>query len=199
MARVRPGPPGWHLRAGSVQALGGPTYRIQRTSQDDYWRTMASELNAGASVVVSSTPATFNSDSNGISFGSALSSPGFPQTLTVVPLGPQGTGERWDVTMVQVQTSSQIGLPPLVIQQVAAQAAGKTITPPPPIAVRVWRGAAGVPLHLLASTSQGGYDTLGISCPLLAAGEQLLVAFYSAAIGDTAQVIAKGTKYVLGV
>lgn len=199
MRRVRSAPAGWHLAAGSVRALGGPSYRIQQTDQEGYWRHTTADLNAGASVVVSSTPATFNSDSNGVSFGNAISSPGFPQTLTVVAVGPQGTGERWDVSLVQVQTSSQIGLPPLVIQQVAAQAAGHTITPPPPIAVRVWRGAGGVPLHLLGSTNQGGYDTLGISCPTLSAGEQILTAFYSAAVGDTAQVIVKGLRYTLDI
>lgn len=173
--------------------MGGPSYRLDPVGSEDYWRQTVADLTAGGTAA-----ATVGGPNlpNGIIFPDN-SAPLQQQTTAVVSVGPQSIGERWDVSLVQVQTGSQAGQPPLVIQQVAAQAAGKTLTPPPPIVARVWRAVGGIPVHLLGVTSQGGYDTLGISCPTLAAGETILVVWYGAPKGDTAQVIIKGTKYAL--
>jgi hypothetical protein len=155
--------------------LGSPTYRATPTSPRAYWRQNMAHLNAA-------TP-SFTVPASGTVFRS---------------IGPQGMGERWIVRDVQVQTSSQYKQPPLVIQQVQAQQAGSTVTPPPPIVAEVWRAVATQREILLATTNKGGYDSMGVSVQLTA-GEQIMVIWYGANPGDTVQAIIKGTKIVLGV
>lgn len=167
-------PRGMHPAAGSQPALGGYAPRVQATGQVDYWRHQDAELHASAGPVT--IPAS-----------------GQAQAAS----GPQGTGERWYVTEVQVQTSSQVALPPLIVQQVRAQQAGLAVSPPPPITAQVWRAVAGQKERILAQTSQGGNDNIGVTVRL-AAGEQLLIIWYGAVPGDQAWAVLKGTKLVLG-
>jgi len=168
-------PRGWHQQAGSMLPLGSPTYRATPVSPREFWRQTPAELHAAT------PPFTV------------------PASGTVIrTIGPQGMGERWIVRDVQVQTSSQYKMPPLVIQQVQAQQAGSTVTPPPPVVAEVWRAVATQREILLATTNKGGYDSMGVSVQL-SAGEQIMVIWYGANPGDTAQAIIKGTKIVLGV
>lgn len=120
------------------------------------------ELHAAANVVLLPQFLPFND-------------PSFPVSAST---GPQGSGEQWVVSQVQVQTSSQYGQPPLVVQQVVAQARGQTTSPPPPITAQVWHAIGGQPVYLLAQTGQGGNDNVGISCPALSAGEAIMVIWY---------------------
>lgn len=167
-------PAGLHTAAGALPAVGGYRPRVQATGQIDYWRHQDAELHAACGPVT--VPAS-----------------GQAQAMT----GPAGTGEVWYVTEAQVQTSSQVALPPLVVQQVRAQQAGQTVTPPPPITAQVWRAVAGQNERILMTTSQGGNDNLGVTARL-SPGEQVAVVWYGAAPGDQAWAIVKGTKLVLG-
>jgi hypothetical protein len=90
--------------------------------------------------------------------------------------GPSGMGEKWDVQLVQVTTSSG-----LAVQSLA----------------QIWRAVAGITQNLLMQTVNGGQDDLGIVCPTLAPGEQLAVIWTGANPGDTAQAKIRGIRYVL--
>lgn len=184
-----------HQYAGGLPAIGNSPRRYDPTTQRAYWRHTVAELHTGASVLVVS-PSSFTPPAGIHGAGGAPLAQ--IQSTAVAQTGPQAVGERWDVRHIQVQASSQIGLPPLVVQQVAAQQSGTTTAPPPPIACRIWRAVGGLPVHLLAFTNNGGYDTVGVDCPTLTAGESVLVVWYGAAVGDTVQVIVRGTKFVLG-
>jgi hypothetical protein len=125
-------PRGWHQQAGSMLPLGSPTYRATPVSPRAFWRQTPAELHA-------STP--------------PFTVPASGQVIRTI--GPQGMGERWIVRDVQVQTSSQYKMPPLVIQQVQAQQQGHTVTPPPPVVAEVWRAVATQREILLATTDHG--------------------------------------------
>jgi hypothetical protein len=178
-------PAGWHLAAGSLPAVGSPTHRTTPLKQSAYWRQSVAELRVGATAVV----------------GPGTSFPAQSLIPATATAGPQGIGERWLPDMVQVQYAPQIGQPPLVTQQVAAQVLGTTTAQPPPITAQVWLSVGGLNVHLLAQTSQGGNDNLSIGCPPLSPGEAIAVVWYGwapAGAGGLPYFILRGTKHVLG-
>jgi hypothetical protein len=124
----------------------------------------------------------------------------FSMTASV---GPTAAGERWAVDMVQVNTDGQTGSPPLVAEQIQAQIAGSTINPPPPVTAQVWLSVAGQFIHLLAQTSQGGYDNIGLGGQTVQAGEQISVQWWvseqitSANITSAGWFTLRGTRYTL--
>lgn len=144
-----------HLGAQSVRAYGGRARRIQVTGQSSYWRQTDVELKAAT------VPVTINAAGN-----------------AAAQIGPQGTGEVWQVTLVQVQVSPGLNT------------TGKT-------SAQIWRGAGGTTLNLLAITNQGGYDDLGVTGTPISAGEQIIVVWEGAHPGDSAWAVVEGTKTVL--
>lgn len=92
-------------------------------------------------------------------------------------IGPAGVGEVWQVTLVQVQVQ-----PALNTRACTAQ---------------VWRAASGVLLNLLSSTSNGGFDDLGVTGPPLRAGEQIAVTWAGATPGNVAWATIEGVKFAL--
>ena len=91
--------------------------------------------------------------------------------------GPAGVGETWQPMIVQVQVQ-----PSLLTVACIAQ---------------VWRAVAGITCNLLAQTQNGGYDDLGVTGPVIRAGEQLVVVWEGARPGDTAWATIEGSKTVL--
>jgi hypothetical protein len=139
--------------AQSLPATGGRARRIPVTYQRHYWHQNTADLHAATPPVIVSLA------------GAAASA-----------IGPQGVGERWDVQLVQVSTSS--GLAKVTQAQ-------------------VWLAVAGQTIHLLMQTTNGGNDDLGVICPTISAGEQIAVIWSGGKPGDTAQAILRGTKHVL--
>lgn len=176
-------PAGLHLGAGSVPAAGQRPRRLEPTRQTDYWRKLDTELHASASVSPHFIPL----------------GPVFSMAASV---GPSAVGERWSVDMVQVQTNAQYGDPPLVAQQIQSQISGTTTVPPPPIAAQVWLSVAGVNLHLLAQTSQGGYDNVGLGGQVVQPGESITVVWWLAenfgpGFTNSAWFTLRGTRHTL--
>lgn len=178
-------PAGLHPASGSLWSSGGYPRRPQATGQGDYWRSAVADLHAGAAVAWPPTPG----GPGAIQFS--------PSAAMSASAGPAGVGERWLVDLVRVVTGAQVGLPPLVVQQVAAQITGTTTTPPPPVVAQVWLAVAGQNIHLLAQTTQGGNDDLAVGCPPLSAGEAIAVVWYGLAPGVPAWFSLRGTKTVL--
>ena len=185
---VRP-PAGWHLGAGSLPAVGSPTRRYTPDPQREYWRQTTSALHAGASGQVPFLgPFATN----------------FPFTLAT---GPQGTGEKWLVDLVQVQVGwsgnpSPGNQPPQVVQQITAQVIGEQAAPAPPVVAQVWMTAGGQNVHLLAQTTQGTSDNLSVASPWLSAGEGIAVVWYPGTITGhplSAAFRVRGTKIALTV
>jgi hypothetical protein len=144
-----------HPAAGSLPAAGGRSRRAPITHQRAYWHHQIADLHAATPTVLVSNA------------GNAASS-----------VGPAGVGERWDVQLVQVLTSSGLAVPI-------------------PTTAQVWRSISGVLVNLLMQTQNGGYDDLGVQCPTLTAGEQIAVVWSSGVPGDSAWATIRGTKYVL--
>lgn len=174
-------PAGLHAASGSGTAYGYRPVRPRATPQQHYWRQTETELHVGG---------------NGIFTPTQL----FQINRFAAAVGPQGVGERWLVTQVQVNSADQYAGPPLVIQQQSAQAQALNSAQPPPIVAQVWRQVGGVNNYLLAQTSNGGNDTLAISCPLLSAGEAIAVIWYGIPSGPApgAWFRLTGTRYTLG-
>lgn len=147
-------PGGLHAQAGSQSHRAVWPQRYDPTPQQSYWRQAAAELKASV------PPVTVN--------GSGLAA-----SVT----GPMGVGEKWQVTLVQVQVQ-----PSLLTHPCTAQ---------------VWRGACGVTLNLLGQTSNGGYDDLGVQGQLIHPGEQVIVIWSGAHPGDVAWATIEGTKTIL--
>ena len=177
-------PVGLHTPAGSQLAIGAsPMRRPPATDQRDYWRHTVTELHAGASVVWATPP--------------GQAPPPFNPAMPVsAGTGPQGVGERWLLAKVQVHTGAQYGQPPLVVQQIAGQAAGTTVVPPPPVVAQIWRAVAGQNTHLLGQTTSGGNDDVAVSQEL-SAGETVVVVWYGLATGMSAWFRLLGTKHTL--
>jgi hypothetical protein len=119
-------------------------------------------------------------------------------------VGPTATGEVWSVDMAQIQINLQYGDKPLVVQQVEAQALGTTTAPPPPVAAQVWLSAGGINMHLLAQTSQGGYDNVGLGGQQVRAGEAITVVWwlagpFGAAVQTRGWFVVRGTRETLSV
>ena len=146
-------PAGLHVASGSLRAVGGRDRRIPSPDVAGFWHQQVGDLFAAAGPV----------RVNGGGQAAALA-------------GPQGLGEKWDVQLVQVSTSSGLAV------QTTAQ---------------VWRAVSGITQNLLGQTVNGGIDDLGIICPTLSAGEQLAVIWTGASPGDTAQATIRGIRYVL--
>jgi hypothetical protein len=148
-------PAGWHVAAGSQAARTGVrARRIPVTGQARYWHLVDVELHA------STLPATVT-----------------PAGTAVGMVGPAGTGERWDVTLVQVFTTSGLAVPAVA---------------------QIWRAVAGQTVNLLMQTGYGGSDDLSIAGPgTISAGEQIMVTWSKANPGDQAWAVLRGTKYVL--
>jgi len=176
-------PAGLHAAAGSLPATGQRPIRPPAIPQHHYWRRVDTELHAMAAADVQFIPLgplfTFNAST-----------------------GPTATGERWSVDMVQVLTDGHYGDPPLVAQQINAQITGTTNIPPPPITARVWLSAAGVNLHLLAQTSQGGNDNVGLGGQTVMPGEAITVEWwlaenFGAGFSDAFWFVLRGTRHTL--
>lgn len=170
---------GLHTAAGSQLAIGARPIRPQATDQRDYWRHAVAELHAGASITWPSPLPSFS-----------------PSAAKTASAGPQGAGERWVIDQVQVQSGAQVGQPPLVVQQIAGQTLGTVVVPPPPVIAQAWLAVAGQRLHLLAQTTTGGNDNLGVGQEL-SAGETVVVVWYGLAPGVSAWFRLRGTKYTL--
>lgn len=178
-------PAGLHRQTGSGQPGAFRPQRYTAASQRQYWRRTASVLHAAAnSILVLGTPAG--------PVGAAAAIP------ALAFAGPQGAGEQWDVDVVQVQLGGQFGQPPLVTQQVVAQALGTQAKQPPPVIAQAWLQVGGVNVYLLAQTSNGGNDALTVSCPLLSQGEGIAVVWYGWAPGTLPWMTLRGTRYTLG-
>lgn len=167
-------PYGWHRQTGTQRSTMQRSGRIPSPGQENYWRQQLAELHA-------STP--------------PITIPAAGHNRAAI--GPHGAGEIWEVDLVQVFTSSQYAQAPLVVQQMDAQTAGTTATPPPPVVAQVWLSASGVLLHLLGQTTSGGNDTIGVSSPPLTAGQRITVQWYGANPGDSAWAVLKGTRTAL--
>jgi len=175
-------PAGLHLAAGSVRAVGQRPRRADPTPQHHYWRHVDTELHA--------------TGQTGFNVGAGASS------VIQASAGPTATGEVWSVDLVQVQINFLYGAQPLVVQQIEAQQTGVTTTPPPPIVAQVWLASGGTRLHLLAQTSQGGYDNIGLGGQQVRPGDQLTVLWFIRTLGGaifntTGWFMARGTKRTL--
>ena len=182
---ARPWPPGLHRAAGSLPAVGQRPRRPATVPQHHYWRHTDTELHAAGWT----TPFQF---SNQV--------PGVPSITAAT--GPTAAGEVWSVDLVQVQVNQQYGAAPLVVEQISGQNTGATTAPPPPIAAQVWLAVAGVNLHLLAQTSQGGFDNLGLGGQQVRPGEQISVTWwlsgnFGAAVTATGWFVLRGTRHTL--
>jgi hypothetical protein len=169
-------PAGLHRASQSLPAYGGRSRRIPSTGQRHYWHTVPAELHAAT------LPVAVNSS------GQAAAA-----------VGPAGIGERWDVQLVQVNTTSG----PPAIFGAAGNLSPKLPAPPPappaqPIA-QIWQGAANQTIHLLGQTVSGGGDDVAVTGPVIAAGEQIIIVWHNANPGDRAWALVKGIKYVLAV
>jgi hypothetical protein len=176
-------PAGLHPAAGSLPATGQRPLRPAATPQHHYWRHVDTELHASAQIIPRFIPL----------------GPLFSVSATA---GPTATGERWSVDMVQVETDGHYGDPPLVGQQIQAQINGTGTIPPPPITARVWLSVAGVNLHLLAQTTQGGNDNVGLGGQAVQAGEAITVEWWLAesfggGFSTVFWFILRGTRHTL--
>lgn len=184
-------PTGLHPYAGSGTAYGYRPVRPPAAPMRHYWRHTATELHAGATATLSRTPV------GGVVSGSAISQ--------VATAGPQGAGEKWSVDLVQVQLGGQYGSPPLVTLQAQSQALAVSTLPPPPLVAQAWLSVAGVNVHLLAQTTQGGNDTLDLGGQVLTVGEAITVLWWStfapAGIGfpGFGWMALRGTRYAMSV
>lgn len=180
------------MRLYRPQAGSGPSgARLPRrpvtVPQAHYWRRMATELHAGASV----TPVA--AGGIGPSF-----LPGALISMTAAA-GPQGAGEWWEVNLITV-TIGGTPVAPLVTQQISAQATAGTTTPPPPIVAQAWLAAGGMNLHLLAQTTQGGYDTLEAGGQQVHPGETISVTWWSTVgpgFPGLGSIVIRGTRHTL--
>lgn len=163
-------PAGLHPYAGSGTAYGGRPVRPPAEEMRHFWRHTATELHAGANAPYPGAAASIATFS--------------VQAAT----GPTAAGETWTVTHVQVQTSAGQGLAPLLTQQIAAQAGAASTTPPPPVPVQVWLSVSGFNVHLLAQSTQGGYDNFHLGHQPVRTGEAITVIWW-----PTAPVTAPGT------
>lgn len=176
-------PAGLHLASGAVPAIGQRPRRPEVTPQHHYWRHVDTELHAAAGT----TPFIFG--------------PG-PVVSITASTGPTATGESWSVDMAQIQINQQHGNKPLVVQQIEAQTTGGVTAPPPPIAAQVWLSVAGINLHLLAQTSQGGYDNIGLGGQEVRPGEAITVLWFlaepfGAVVFATGWFMLRGTRHTL--
>jgi hypothetical protein len=177
-------PAGLHAAAGSLPAAGQRPRRPAVTPQHHYWRRVDTELDASASVSPRFIPLG-------------------PVFSIQASIGPTAAGERWSVDMVQLNSDGLVGAPPLVAQQLQAQISGTTTAPPPPVVGQVWLSAGGVNLHLLAQTSQGGNDNVGLGGQPVTTGEAITVVwFLSETISTTAFIrtcwfVLRGTRHTL--
>jgi len=146
-------PAALHPHSQSLPAAGGRAFAITRTHQLDYWHQATADLFAATPTVVINAAGTAAS-----------------------MVGPQGIGERWDVQIVHVQTSTGLAVPTIA---------------------QIWRAVAGQTVNLLMQTINGGMDDVGVICPVLAAGEQLAVVWTGADPNDNAWATIRGTRYVL--
>lgn len=148
-------PPGLHTEAGAIPNTGGEGRRIESPPIEQYWRRLATEIPGAARSAT--VPAS--------------------GTVTV-SVGPQGLGNRWYVTQVNVQTTTG-----------AADASTA--------AVYVGAGALAVSANLVASSYAGGQDTLGVNARSIQPGEFVTVVWSGANPGDTATVVAYGEQQAL--
>lgn len=148
-------PAGLHRYSQSLPASGGVSLRMPVTHPARYWHHQVADLHAATPTVLINNA------------GNAASA-----------VGPAGMGERWDVQLVQVLTSSGLGVPA-------------------PTTAQIWRAVSGVLVNLLMQSQNGGADDLGIQCPALSAGEQIAVVWSGGVPGDSAWATLRGTKYVL--
>jgi hypothetical protein len=148
-------PAGLHPAAGALPSAGGRARRIQVNHQRAYWHHQMADLHAATPTVIV----------NGA--GRAASS-----------AGPMGVGEKWDVQLVQVVTSSGLAVPV-------------------PTTAQVWRAMSGILLNLLMQTQNGGADDLGVICPILTAGESIAVVWSNGIPGDSAWATIRGTRHAL--
>ena len=137
----------------SLPATGGRNRSLTRTHQLNYWHNQVADLHAATPTV-------------------KINAAGAAATMA----GPAGVGERWDVQIVHVQTSTGLAVP---------------------CTAQVWRAVSGMTVNLLMQTINGGMDDLGVICPVLTAGEQLAVVWAGADPDDSAWATIRGTKYVL--
>jgi hypothetical protein len=182
---ARAWPAGLHLAAGSLPAVGQRPRRPASTPQRHYWRETETELHASATV----QPRLLFLDK---------------MNLFAASVGPTAAGENWYVSMVQVQTDVGYAAPPLIAQQITGQLTGQTTFPPPPVAAQVWLSVAGTNLHLLAQSSQGSYDNIGVGGQQVRPGEQITVQWWvpEPFVGDAGLVqkawfILRGTRRAL--
>jgi hypothetical protein len=140
-----------------VPAVGQRPRRADPTPQHHYWRHVDTELHAAANT----TPLVFTVVDQGLAI--------------VASTGPTATGEVWSVDQVQVNLNLYSPAPPLVIQQIGAQTTGGLTPQPPPVVAQVWLSVGGTPIHLLAQSSQGVYDNIGLGGQQIRAGEQVSV------------------------
>jgi hypothetical protein len=176
-------PAGLHLAAGSLPAAGQRPRRPPTTPQHHYWRHTETELHAAAGTV----PLVIHS--------------GVVPSISA-STGPTAAGETWSVDMAQVQINQQHGNDPLVVQQIEAQTTGSVTAPPPPITAQVWLSVAGVNVHLLAQTSQGGYDNVGLGGQEVRPGEAITVVWwlaepFGAVVFTTGWFTLRGTRHTL--
>lgn len=187
-------PDGLHFAAGSGGAVGGQPIRPAPVDQESYWRRTSTELFAGAQG--RPIPATaFNPAGPGrITISNAIG-----QQATA---GPTAAGERWRVSLVQVAMSGVFNSPPLVTLQQVAQANASVSVPPPPVMAQAWLSMSGVNIHLLAQTTQGGYDTLDLGGQVLTPGEAITVQWWSTTVTGfpgNGWISLRGTRSALSV
>lgn len=177
-------PAGLHPYAGSGPAYGYRPVRPPATPQRHYWRHSATALHAASNAVFPLPPA------------------GGPGPLVTVgaAAGPTAAGEVWTVTHVQVQTGTGYGQPPLIVQQINAQVLGQLTSAPPPVPVQVWLAVSGVNLHLLAQSTQGGYDGIDVGGQTVRPGETIQVIWYlPSPAPPSAWFVLRGTRHTLSV
>lgn len=157
-------PAGLHLASGAVPAVGQRPLRTAATPQHHYWRRTSTELHASATATIPP--------------GQGFLASGAP-IFEQAQVGPSATGELWRVTLVEVQLPGLYDSPPLVTQQISAQVQGAVTQPPPPFVAQVFLAAGGTNLHLLAQTTQGGYDTLELGGQEVSPGEAIVVRWWT--------------------
>lgn len=173
-------PGGFHRQSGSGQRGAFRQGRYLATPQQQYWRRTVAELRAGAAITWPSPLPPFN-----------------PSAAMTASAGPQGAGEQWTVDLARVASGALAGMPPLVVQQIAAQVSGQSVSPPPPVVAQIWLAVAGQLDHLLAQTTQGGNDDVSVGGQQVTPGETIAVVWYGLTPGVSAWFSLRGTKYVL--